>query len=206
MIKITLDDWLAINGCSSIISDWSLDKCKFPHGLLKSEENRLLKEGEKNSEKYYGKRKDLKKLFCQLVEVGKIQPLTSVENDICCCSGNPELESTKAAKRLLWKKTQKLPNSKLRTRIDIRNLYDKFGTELDSCSIDIENVQLIADGKVIYQDGENCLLSSCNDDSLCLFTYDNKGTVSLTYEEMRVSIYGDSLEKAKELADTYRKQ
>lgn len=201
VIRITLDDWMSLNGCSFIVSDCTLNKCKFPHGLpdrFKRELDRMALDVSFN---YSEKRRELQQEYCKLVEVGKILPLTTLENNICRCAGNPELDSTKASKSILWKRTQKLPNNKLKCRIDIDNLYNTFGPELDDCIIDTDNKTLVRDGSVIYQNGECCLISSCNDDSLCLFGYTNNGTISLTYKEMRASIYGDSLERAKELVN-----
>lgn len=200
-IRLTLTEWLSLNGYSSPISDYTLDKCKFPNGLSKRDERKLEKESIEVAEAYSNKRRELQKEYCRLVEIGVILPLTTLETNICNCADNPELEKTKAAKRVLWKKTQKLPNSKLKCRIDIDNLYDTFGPELDSCTIDIDARTLNSDGKVIYEDKECCLISSCNDDSLCLFGYTNNGTIFLTYKEMEASIYGDSSERAQELIE-----
>lgn len=198
-IKITLEDWMALNGCGFSITDYSLDKCHFPNGLSKHDMTSILKKGEEVALKYSEKRKKVQKQFCYFVEIGKILPLTSLEDGICKCVGNPELESVKASKKVLWKRLQKIPNSRLKVVLDIDSIFKEFGSNLMyNVSIDIDKRIIYQREKIIYRDKDCCLLSSCDDDSICLFGTDG-AVFSLSYDEMRASIYGDSIERAKSL-------
>lgn len=198
-IKIRLEDWFSLNGCLAPVSDWSLDKSKFPNGISVKDHAKLISEGYKKCVSYCEKRSKVKDRYDELVSEGVFEPLTKLEQNICRCAGNPENEYVQASRRMLWKKTQKLSNEQLKIHVNINNLYEKFGDELESCVIDIDKARLICKGTgkavCITDDNEECIVSSCNEDTICLFGKDS--VFSLTYEEMYVSIYGNSIEQAK---------
>lgn len=140
------------------------------------------------------KRLFLQKEYCKLVELGVILPLTALECAIVKCVGTGE--DVEEHKKKLWKRIQKLPNSKLRVKLNVDALNKAFNGKLDSyiikddCIIDSNNM-------VVYKEGERCLINSSSDDDICLFGYESESTFSLTFEEMKVSIYADSLDMIK---------
>lgn len=140
------------------------------------------------------KRLFLQKEYCKLVELGVILPPTALESAIVKCIGTGE--EVEERKKKLWKKIQKLPNSKLRVKLNVNALDKAFNGRLDSyiikdgCIIDNNNV-------VVYKEEERCLISTSGDNDICLFGYDRESTFFLTFKEMKVSIYADSLDMIK---------
>lgn len=140
------------------------------------------------------KRLFLQKEYCKLVELGVILPLTALECAIVKCVG--EGEEVAEHKKKLWKRIQKLPNSKLRVKLNVDALDKAFNGKLDSYIIK-DNCIVNKDDVVVYRANERCLINSSNDDTVCLFGYETDSTFSLTFEEMKTSIYGDSLDMIK---------
>ena len=61
MQRLTLDEYLAFNGVSSPISDYTLDKCRFPHGLSERQKKALGRDVLKHAAEYQEKRLTLKR-------------------------------------------------------------------------------------------------------------------------------------------------
>ena len=102
--KMSLKQWLAINGVSSPISDYTIDKTKIPRGLTHRQRKRLEKDTLIAIEEYHTKRNNAIKEYEQLVQDGKIIKPSRIEQTIETANGHPDNSSTQAARRMLEKR------------------------------------------------------------------------------------------------------
>lgn len=102
--KMSLKQWLAINGVSSPISDYTIDKTKIPRGLTQRQRKRLEKDTLIAIEEYHTKRNNAIKEYEQLVQDGKIIKPSRIEQTIETANGHPDNSSTQAARRMLEKR------------------------------------------------------------------------------------------------------
>ena len=102
--KMSLEQWLAINGVSSPISDYTIDKTKIPRGLTQRERKRFDTNASIAIEDYHTKRNNAIKEYEQLVQEGKIIKPSRIEQTIERANGHPDNPSTQAAKRMLEKR------------------------------------------------------------------------------------------------------
>lgn len=102
--KMSLEQWLAINGVSSPISDYTIDKTKIPRGLTQRERKRFDTNASIAIEDYHTKRNNAIKEYEQLVQEGKIIKPSRIEQTIERANGHQDNPSTQAAKRMLEKK------------------------------------------------------------------------------------------------------
>ena len=79
--KMSLKQWLAINGVSSPISDYTIDKTKIPRGLTQRQRKRLEKDTLIAIEEYHTKRNNAIKEYEQLVQDGKIIKPSRIERN-----------------------------------------------------------------------------------------------------------------------------
>lgn len=103
-IKMTLEEYLGKYGVSSPISDWTLDKTRFPHGLTKRQKEQLQKKGEAAAREYSEKRRKYIDQYYRLVEEGELIIPSSLERYLDTAKGWPEISSVQAARRMCEKK------------------------------------------------------------------------------------------------------
>jgi len=101
--KLTLNEYLGQQGLASPMSDYMLDKLRLPKGETERQEKRRLKEANKVADEYQEKRAAAIGEYRQKVESGEIQNKTSLEIRLETANGNPDNESTQAARRRLEK-------------------------------------------------------------------------------------------------------
>ncbi len=102
--RLTLDEYLGLKGVTSEISDFMLDKMRFPHGLTERAEKRLQTEADTARQEYHKKRESAIWEYRRKVEEGLIIPKTDLEVSLDRAHGHPDNESTQAARRRLAKK------------------------------------------------------------------------------------------------------
>lgn len=103
-VKMSLDQFYAVNGCAFAVSEDSLDKCRFPHGRTLRQKKRDQKRSLEAGNTYYKKRQETRKLYEKLVGEGKIIPKTKTETLIEKANGHPDNESVQAARRMCEKR------------------------------------------------------------------------------------------------------
>lgn len=103
--KMSLEDYLAINGVSSPFSDYVIDKLR-GNRQLKTQRGRERFENEcdKHRIAYAEKRNAVIDEYYKLVEEGKIIPKTLIEKTIEKANGHPDNASTQAARRMCEKR------------------------------------------------------------------------------------------------------
>ena len=105
MQRLTLDEYLAFNGVSSPISDYTLDKCRFPHGLSERQKKALGRDVLKHAAEYQEKRNAAIKEYERLVSIGEIEPKDRIQVIIERAKyGHPDNMSTQAARRVCKKR------------------------------------------------------------------------------------------------------
>lgn len=103
--KMTLDEYLGLKGLSFPVSDYMLDKIKFPHGLTERQKRKLMKEASAHEEAYVRKRRAATEDYNKLVADGEIIPKTRLEVTLeKAINGHPDNESTQAARRICEKR------------------------------------------------------------------------------------------------------
>lgn len=103
-MKMTKDEFLGIKGVSFIISNASLDKCKFPHGLTQRQKVATQKLILKIENEYQEKRREAILEYERKVEEGEIVDKTKEEKTLENAMGHPDNLSTQAARRMLIKR------------------------------------------------------------------------------------------------------
>lgn len=102
---ITLDEFLARKGVSDSSSGWVIDKLRGNRQIVtRSGRERFEKERSKAEAEYQEKRNSAISEYNLLVKQGKIRDKTPIEKKIDIANGNPDLQSTQAARRLLEKR------------------------------------------------------------------------------------------------------
>lgn len=105
MQRLTLDEYLAFNGVFSPISDYTLDKCRFPHGLSERQKKALKRDVLKHAAEYQEKRNAAIKEYERLVSIGEIEPKDRIQVLIERAKyGHPDNMSTQAARRVCKKR------------------------------------------------------------------------------------------------------
>lgn len=101
---ISLDEFLGERGLSMPVSDYLLDKVRFPHGMTLRQRNRFEKEAEKVEQEYSAKRSAAIMEYRQLVAEGKIQEPSRVDILLRTANGHEDNPATHAARRALAKR------------------------------------------------------------------------------------------------------
>lgn len=101
---LSLDEFLGLRGLSSPVSDFMLDKVRFPHGLTLRQRKRLEKDAEKAEIEYSALRKAAIAEYQQLVAEGKIREPSRVEVLMKTANGHEDNPATHAARRVLAKR------------------------------------------------------------------------------------------------------
>ena len=102
--KLTLKEYLGLQGLASPYSDYMIDKVKIPRGLTQRQQNKHNKQALKANEKYHARRDAAIKEYNEKVASGEIIPPTNVERYIKAAKGHPDNKSTQAAIRVLTKR------------------------------------------------------------------------------------------------------
>lgn len=102
---MTEDEFLALRGVGDISSGYTVDKLR-GNRQLKSErgKRRFEKEVLKAENDYQAKKQKAKLEYQALVSQGKIIPKSAIERTITAAHGNPDLQSTQAARRMALKR------------------------------------------------------------------------------------------------------
>lgn len=103
-MKTTLNEYLGKLGLQFIISDYTIDKMRIPHGLTQGKKEELLKNTVKNAAGYSEKRAKAIKEYYQKIESGELVEKTIEEQIIDRANGHPDKESTQAARRVAKKR------------------------------------------------------------------------------------------------------
>lgn len=105
MQRLTLDEYLGLHGVSSPISDYTLDKCRFPHGLSERQKRALQRDVQEHAAAYQEKRAAAIREYEHLVAVGEIVPKDRIQVTIERAKfGHPDNASTQAARRVCEKR------------------------------------------------------------------------------------------------------
>lgn len=103
-IKLSEETFMAMNECCFSVSAYSLDKCRFPHGRTKRQEEQDRRQSVLTANAYYEKRRKTRELYQELVRKGLIIPLSSIEKTIKKANGHPDNPSVQAARRMCEKR------------------------------------------------------------------------------------------------------
>lgn len=103
---ITEEEFLAMRGVGDELSGAGVDRIGGANLARLSEKQRQKAKLEIASESatYYRKRQEARAEYKQLIESGTIRDKTSIEKIITRAHGNPDLQSTQAARRMAEKK------------------------------------------------------------------------------------------------------
>lgn len=103
---MTEDEFLSLRGVGFAVSSATVDKVGGANMTRMSEKQRAKARQEMSAEAdaYFAKRQAAREEYKTLVSQGKIVPKTAVEKDITAAHGNPELQSTQAARRMAQKR------------------------------------------------------------------------------------------------------
>lgn len=103
---ITEEEFLIMCGVGDALSGVGVDRIGGANLTRLSEKQRKKAKSEIASEvaTYYKKRQEARAEYKQLIESGKIRDKTSIEKIITRAHGNPDLQSTQAARRMSEKK------------------------------------------------------------------------------------------------------
>lgn len=104
MEKISLDHFLAQRGVSMPVSDFMLDKVRFPHGLTLRKTKQLERDAARVEADYQERRAAAIREYNELVEKGEIMKPSRMEMLIRTAQGHDDNESVQASRRLLAKK------------------------------------------------------------------------------------------------------
>lgn len=102
--KLTLKEYLSLQGLASPYSDYMIDKVKIPRGLTQRQQNKHNKQALEANEEYHAHRDAAIKEYNEKVASGEIIPPTNVERYIKAAKGHPDNKSTQAAIRVLTKR------------------------------------------------------------------------------------------------------
>lgn len=116
---MTEDEYLGSKGVASPMSDYLDDKWKVPHGMTASQEKKYKKEAEEAAQAYQEKRQAAREEYKALVKAGKVVPPSKLHSIVKACSGHPDHESVKAAKRVLKKRYGIVYTDKLAKQLGI---------------------------------------------------------------------------------------
>lgn len=102
--KISLEQYLGELGLSQPMSDYMLDKQKAPNLKTEKARKKLEQEAVVSMQEYNQRRESARAEYFNLVENGKIIPLSDIDRLLVAARGHEDLESTQAARRSLEKR------------------------------------------------------------------------------------------------------
>lgn len=98
------DDYLVSQGIGDVLSGFSDDKTRLPHGETLRERERRLGESEAAIAAHAEARRSARAEYRALVDAGKVRPPTTVEKKLRTARGNPDNDAVQAARRTLAKR------------------------------------------------------------------------------------------------------
>lgn len=102
---MTEDEFLGLRGVGFAMSGWVIDKLRSNKTIRsQSGQKSFQKEGDAAEARYQAARNEAKQEYKSLVEKGVIRDKTPIERRLTAAHGNPDNESTQAARRILEKK------------------------------------------------------------------------------------------------------
>ena len=101
---MSLSEYLGLYGVSDVLSDYTTDKTRLPHGETERQRKQRLNSGIQAIEDYKERREAAKKEYEQKVAAGEIRPPTKIEELIRTARGHSDNASVQAARRLLEKR------------------------------------------------------------------------------------------------------
>lgn len=102
--RTTESEFLAARGLESPFADYTLDKCRLPHGETARQRAKRLRDTERALGEYSARRQAAIAEYNALVAAGIIAPKTRAEILIDRANGHPDNESTQAARRICAKR------------------------------------------------------------------------------------------------------
>lgn len=138
---MTEDEFLMLRGVGYAVGDASIDKVGGANMFYLSEKQRqkTLADINRQNEQYHIKRAKAKDEYKALVAEGLIIPKTEIEKTITKAHGHPDLESTKAARRMATKRGIDWETGK---SLDLSKLTDR---EIEKVWDDLANVPFVED-------------------------------------------------------------
>lgn len=112
-MKMSLEQFYVMNGCTFAMSGDSLDKCRFPHGRTLRQQRRDEKRVLAVNKEYSERRKEVRKLYEKYVADGKILLYSKEEKMIIKANVHPDNPSVQATRRICekrgidWRKNMK---------------------------------------------------------------------------------------------------
>lgn len=102
--KISLEQYLGELGLSQPLSDYMLDKQKLPNLRTEKARKKFEQDAAVSAKEYSQRRESARAEYFNLVENGKIIPLSDIDRLLVAARGHEDLESTQAARRSLEKR------------------------------------------------------------------------------------------------------
>lgn len=102
--KQSLEQFLAARGLSSPFADYTLDKCRLPHGETARQRAKRLRDAERALGEYSARRQAAIAEYNAMVAARIVTPKTRTEILIDRANGHPDNESTQAARRMCAKR------------------------------------------------------------------------------------------------------
>lgn len=104
MRVVSEEQHLAARGVSNVISDYTLDTTRLPHGETARQREARIKATLDNAREYQAKRDEARMEYRSLVDRGEFRAPTKIESMVRTAHGHPDNESVKAARRALAKR------------------------------------------------------------------------------------------------------
>lgn len=101
---ISEEDYLGSKGLGDVLSGFTDDKTRLPHGETERQRAKRLKEGNAAIFSHHEQRKAARAEYRKLVESGKVRPPTEIERRLRVAQGNPGNKAVQAARRVLAKR------------------------------------------------------------------------------------------------------
>ena len=102
--KISLEQYLGELGLSQPLSDYMLDKQKLPNLRTEKARKKFEQDAAVSAKEYSQRRESARAEYFNLVDNGKIIPLSDIDRLLVAARGHEDLESTQAARRSLEKR------------------------------------------------------------------------------------------------------
>lgn len=159
--KMTMDEYLGSQGVGFPTSGYVLDKVRFPNGISKRMRQQINDEFEKTEQEYAERRKEAKREYQEKVENGEIIPKTKEEINIERAQGDPNKESTQAARRLLVKRGI-MTEEELDTNVKAWDKnWTKMTEEVDGNNI-VQEQEILSDQELFTQQVDDVLAGVTN--------------------------------------------
>lgn len=158
--KMTMDEYLGSQGVGFPTSGYVLDKVRFPNGISKRMHQQINDEFEKTEQEYADRRKEARREYQEKVDNGEIIPKTKEEINIERAQGDPNKESTKAARRLLVKRGI-MSEEELGTNVKV---WDKKWTKMTGANGNdiVQEPEILSDQELFTQQVDDVLAGVAN--------------------------------------------